>query len=246
MKYDLKKITFIIPFYLDHDDRIENARCVLSFLYKKFRTNIIFVESMEKRELPPFSTSIYDALYMVEKQDGDIFHRTKVINAGIRKARTPFIAIYDTDCIFEPMQIVKAYQLLEQGCDVAYPYDGRFMDIDREYITTGEIKEHTSFATGSVGGAVFMNREKYIEAGLENEFLVSHAPEDAERYHRLLTLGYRIARIEGKCYHITHWRGINSGAANPHHAQNMKEYEKVKAMNAEELQQYINTWEWAK
>ena len=38
----------------------------------------------------------------------------------------------------------------------------------------------------------------YIEGGMENENFIAYAPEDVERYHRFVKLGYRVVRIS-KC-----------------------------------------------
>jgi len=143
-----------------------------------------------------------------------------------------------------PEQILDAVKLLREGADACYPYGGDFVDIERSYITYGIIKERESFAKESVGGVVFLNRLRYKEAGLENEHLISHAPEDVERYCRMLVLEYKVERVPGKCWHITHSRGVNSGPHHPHVQANTKEYLKVRSLEKEDLKNYIKTWGW--
>lgn len=240
MKHDLKDITFIIPFYLENDERRENLHRIEKFLSGSFDTNFFFIQSYRgKQEKIPMA-------HFYVHQEGEIFHRTQIINTAIKKANTPFVCIYDTDTIFPIHALLKAAHLLRMGDAMVYPYDGRFIDIERSYLQDGIIKEAVSFATESKGGAVFLNKADYLDAGLENENIIGWGPEDAERYQRMKTLGYSIERVDGKCWHITHPRGINSSPANPNTATNNAEYEKVKAMNKEELQAYIKTWPWLK
>lgn len=244
-KPDLKDVTFVIPFHKDSEDRIENLECILKFIQSNFHTNIILVESYEQQPCARGLAFSGDGmLYIPVKQDGKIFHRTKIINTGIKACKTKYFCNYDTDVVFPIQNIVKAVEMLRDGVQVSYPYDGRFMDIKRSYITDGIIDEHVSFATESVGGAVFLNKDAYWKAGYENENIYGWGYEDCCRYARFYTLGYSIARTEGKCWHITHSRGINSSNLNPHDAANKKEYEKVKAMNKEALEKYISTWHW--
>lgn len=247
---NLKDVTFVIPFYPDSNDRMENIKCILSYLCKNFRCRILVVE---QNSSPSFDVMYYKngvnyQLIKAEdaKKDGFIFHRTRIINEGIKRVSTKYFSIYDTDCIFEPQQIVRAVEMLREGMQVVYPYSGDFVDIEMDFIKTGYIRERESLTKESKGGSVFMNTEDYFKAGLENENLYGWAPEDHCRWIRLYTLGYRIARVDGKCWHIMHERGINSSAQNPYHTKNMEEFEKVKAMEREELEEYIKTWSWAK
>ena len=60
------------------------------------------------------------------------------------------------------------------------------------------------------GGAVFVNREKYIKAGMMSEKFYGWGPEDFELYERLKILGFNIHRSEGPMFHLTHNRGSNS------------------------------------
>lgn len=245
VRYDLRDTTFVIPFFYDSQERCQNLVAILEYITENFDTNILIVEEDVVIGTVDHAKEYYGGEYIFMKRSiKDVFHRTKVINAGIKAATTPYVAIYDTDCIFTTEQVWDAVNMLRTGSDAAYPYNGDFVDIGREYISTGEIKERESFTKESVGGAVFLNRERYIAAGMENEKLISHAPEDVERFYRMQTLGYKISRTGGKCFHITHSRGINSGGQHPYAQANLKEYLKVRAMEKVELKEYIKTWEW--
>lgn len=246
MKADLKDVTFIISFFADSDQRVENLFCILKFINTNFDTNIILVE--EDEHSCPMLNDIKGVRYIfIPRCIKDIFYRTKVINTGIHYSTTPYIAIYDADTFFDPKNILIAVEMLRLGqAQMAYSYCGDFVDIDRSYLTDGIIKEQVSFTKDSVGGAVFLDRKAYIEAGMECESVIGWGYDDRERYNRMITLGYSVARTEGKCWHINHSRGINSCNENPYEKANGVVYERMKAMNKMELLDEIKNWAWAK
>jgi len=243
-KIDLTDVTFVIPFYHDTPERLENLKAVLKFINENFETMISISEVGDKSVWAELDIS---GCHTFEYRDDGLFHRTRVINDGIKHpgVRTPFIAIYDTDVIFDPQDVLQAVKSLRLGCEFVYPYNGDFVDIERSYIQDGVIKERESLTKDSCGGAVFVNRDAYWEAGLEDENIISWGPEDTERKARMLKLKYTMARSTGKCYHIKHPPSPNSGP-NKYTQQNNAEFEKVRDMEKDELINYINTWEWAK
>ncbi len=248
VKHNLSQITFIIPFFYDSPERLENLECIVHWLRVNFETNIIVVDNTTFGNNPYFGLDGNCAIYNLGNFT-PIFNRTKTINYGIKAAKTPFVAIYDTDVIFDIEHFVSAYLKLTHqysSYSMVYPYNGKFVDIDRSFITDGIINARESFAENSLGGAVFLNKAHYLKAGLENENIISWGPEDAERYARMQNLGYLIYRTPGTCYHIQHPIGINSGTKNPHYEANVAEYQKVKAMGMYELVMYVKTWPWAK
>lgn len=243
MRTDLNDVTFIIPFYKDSEERLENLKCIINYLGKNFKTRIFIIEA-------GVFSSYRDIRYHVDRYDfqftaSSMFHRTAIINKGIIAAETPYVAIYDTDVIFKPEQIIEAVEKLRAGATLVYPYGGDFVDINRSYINDGEIIERESFAKESVGGACFLNREDYFKCGLENEHYYSWCPDDVDRLHRVKTLGYRVERVDGKCWHINHPASHNSGV-NRFTEANNAEWLKIKAMNKEQLTEYISTWPWLK
>lgn len=245
---DLLDVTFIIPFGCDSPERTENLRATLKYLCDNFATNILVIEDIGSTpsDFRVHPKSIVQHYKMQFRADG-VFHRTRIINEGIKMSGTPYICIYDTDVIFDRTAPDLAAQWLRDGYAMVFCYDGVMVDINRElYLKNGTIKEHHSYAVDSVGGAVFLNKDAYKQSGYENENLISHAPEDAERFSRMTKLGYHYGRIRGKCYHLPHPRGKNSSPTHEFVAQNMAEYEKIKNMSRKELEEYILTWGWNK
>jgi len=74
--------------------------------------------------------------------------------------------------------------------------------------------------------------------GGENEDFLAYGPEDNERYFRFTTLGYNSGVIDGKVFHLEHFRGDNSSPSNPHFNHNHKLYESLKTMSVSELKDY--------
>lgn len=61
-----------------------------------------------------------------------------------------------------------------------------------------------------VGGGVFLNREKFINAGLENEKHYGWGNDDWDRYYRFLQYDYRIFHMSNVLFHLAHPRTNNS------------------------------------
>ena len=60
------------------------------------------------------------------------------------------------------------------------------------------------------GGAIFFNKEKFIEIGMENEVHYGWGNDDFDRFARAKNYGLKIYRTENCLFHLWHSRGINS------------------------------------
>lgn len=93
----------------------------------------------------------------------------------------------------------------------------------------------------SVGGAFLVNRDKYLQAGGENEGFYGWGPEDAERVKRLEILGLPISRTKGSLYHLNHKRKPDIGIDNQKKAlHNQKVLLNTCEMNKTELEYMIS------
>ena len=157
---------------------------------------------------------------------------------------------------FPVKQVLKAYNLLQENAvDFIYPYDGLVVNIVRATLDS-EItnfnmdpaglnpERYQNFGRNSMGGALFWNKKSFIEGGMENEKFVSWGCEDWERFHRFTKLGYRVGRVKGPLYHISHSRTQESNETNPFYQQNLVEFQKVDKMNKDVLKEYVKTWPW--
>ena len=217
MKTLLHDISFLIIIRLDSIIRLENLLITTRFLTENFDTNIFVNEYDKFNKLKP--QGVHYEFY----QDYDsILFRTRFLNEMVKKAKTPFVSIWDADVIVNHNQIEKAVEYLRKGYDFVYPYTGPFYNTSEElrqiYSETADIKlleNYTPFmeklyGKNPVGGAFFANKRKYIECGIENEDFYGWGLEDGERFKRFKEQGCSIARVNGPIFHLTHPRGNNS------------------------------------
>lgn len=246
-KIPLKEITFTIPVSFDHQDRKENLELCLAYLISHFDTNIVIGEQGGRHF--EYLSQYCDYRHF----ELDVFHRTKMLNDMASEAKTPFVANYDCDVFFSPMAISEAVERLKKGAEMVYPYGGDFLHVERsegyhklaDSLDIGMLDTRTRATKNSKGGAVFTNKKAYFKAGGENENMVNHGPEDAERFERCTKLGVKIERVGGYAFHIEHWRGVNSHTeGHKHSVQNRKEFEAVKSMSRNELEKHISVWNW--
>lgn len=252
-KIDLSDVTFTVPVMYDHPDRKQNLELSICMLQKNFDTNIVIGEQGGRR----FE---YMGLYCdyVNFSGLSVFHRTKMLNEMARESKTPIVINWDADVNISPVMIWMAAEMIRQGADCAYPYDGRFARVPRtpwfpkieKSLDVGIFAGHKFAGTSavndkmSVGGAVAFNKEKFFEGGAENEFFITYGPEDAERFERFTKIGFIVRRVLGMLYHIDHWCGPNSSMQHPNAEANRKEWHKVRNMSKSDLLNYINTWTW--
>jgi len=222
MKTDIKDMTFLIPIRVDSIVRLENLILSVQTLQKNFNTHITVLEAAN------YSNGIIAKMlgiqveYLFVEDKDPVFYRTKYLNIMTRQSFTPYVGIWDADVIIPKEQILDSIEKLRQGVEIAYPYDGHFYDtsnVIRELYTQNKSikflernKDKMSLIYGSnmKGGAMFVNREAYIKAGMENERFYGWGPEDFERYERWKILDLKIYRSEGPLFHLTHSRGSNS------------------------------------
>lgn len=244
-KIDLTDLTFTIPVMHDHPDRRFNLDLCITMLQKCFDTNIMVAECKTNQ----FSYISQWARYV--RYDHKEFHRTKMLNDMAKACHTPYIANWDADVMVPPVQLWATVDSLRNGAEMAYPYDNIFHRIRKREAAKifptydlGVFASDPANGTESVGGAVLWNRDKYFEIGGENEYMISYAPEDVERYERAKRLKVKIFRTKGNLYHFDHWCGPDSSSTNPHFKKNKALLDHQRAMNEKQLWDYINSWPW--
>ena len=240
MTLDISDVTICMHLRVDSPVRLENVLAILKFLTKNIKTNIIVMESdtiQHGKVLSEMNTITY--IYV---QDHDpVFHFTKYRNNLIRIASTPIVALWDVDAVAPLHQLHEAIKKIRhQEAVIAWPYDGICYNVPLKtaklFRDSGEMKLLTShtkdfkplFGGLNTGGIFFANRNKYMEIGMDNEYLRGWGPEDAERLKRITILGLPVYRVRGDLYHLWHPRGNNSGYIDPNRTiESFKEYLKV-------------------
>ena len=222
MKTDIKDFTFLIPIRIDSIIRMENILMSISYLLQNFDTNIIVLEAADYNNRVLSKLLDKRVQYMFIEDKDPVFYRTKYLNIMTLKSATSFLGIWDADVIIPKQQIIDSILKLREGYEIAYPYDGQFYDtsdIIREYYfrkksinTLIKNKGKMSMIYGGYakGGAMFVNKLAYMQAGMENENFYGWGPEDWERHERWQVLDYKIHCSNGCLFHLTHYRGANS------------------------------------
>ena len=215
--------TFLILVRLDTIERIENLLAATKFLTQNLETTIAVLECAQLNN-GLLKNLLDKTIHYTFQEDHDpILYRTKYLNQMIRSVETPFVAVWDTDVIVPVSQIAKAVEMLQNGeANFVYPYEKQFLDtspiLRKLFLETGNIdvleqnvkKMKEMYLPNPVGGAFLANVEAYKASGLENEDFYGWGMEDGERYHRWENQGYKIKRVPGPLFHLSHGRGINS------------------------------------
>lgn len=252
-KSDFTDITFLIPVLIDSKDRARNLFLVTDFVNKHFDTNILVVE--QNAQLSPSILKGYSNIEYFFVESFERIRKSRIINVGIEKIKTPFLVIQDCDIVARPFQYMFAAELLRNNsADAVLPYDHITWEIMKEDINTiypiydfsiidnFHMRNITPPNYGpTIGGIVFYNRSKLIQTGMYNEKFTGWGNEDDEIYYRFRTLGYRWTRIGGDIYHLSHWRDSTQMGYGP---GNQEEYRRIAQMNKEQLEKEIMTWKW--
>jgi predicted glycosyltransferase involved in capsule biosynthesis len=246
-KTDLTDVTFLVPLRIDSHERKENADTLIKYTFRNFKTSFIVLEADEPRKFYP-EQEPEGFQYVFIEDNNEVFHRTKWINHLISMAETPYVAVWDADAISPPEQIVEAAKVLQEGEAVmSFPYDGRFYSCDKvscalfrkilniEILLKRIPVMNLMHGYHSVGGAFIVNKEKYFEAGGENENFYGWGPEDAERVKRLEIMNFPIYYAPGVIFHLWHPQGKNSWFATyedeKHNRQELQRTCKFKKVN---------------
>lgn len=239
-KINLNDVTFIIPVGYDHPDRKENMDITISWIKKCFDTTVIVGEQGGE-----YFKDYGDVYYNFPME---IFHRTRMLNRMTMLSKTKYVINWDADVLTTVKSIIDMVDMLRNGHDFVYPYDGRFIRVgngtygrDKSMVLklkNGDVGNVLGYdfvgiekdGEGSVGGAIGYNKESFINAGMENERFIAYSPEDVERYYRFKKLEFKIGKSKGALYHINHWCGDNSSVRNKYFNDGVNELKRIKEM----------------
>ncbi len=219
---DLSDITFLIIVRSDSIERLENTLLVTNYISSSFIASAFIMESAayENGLLKKLIGSNFS--YTFQEDNDPILFRTFYLNQMLKTVKTPFVAVWDADVISPVIQVRDAVTMLRDNqADIVYPYE-RFIDtspiLRKLYIKTKEIevlernakKMKDMYSPNPVGGAFLAKTISYIDSGGENESFYGWGMEDGERLYRWENMGYRIKRVPGPLFHLSHPRGQNS------------------------------------
>ena len=246
-------LTIVIPVRVDSEERKANLQAVLRQL-QPLRCRTIVLEADTTSRLEDLEWGQAEHVFVLDEAPS--FHRTRYINRLMDMADTDIVGVWDTDVLADLVQIAGAVGLIQSGCTIAYPYDGRFVMLPEQ--TTIAEREHPDLESLRArklisflgrkwcGGAYIVSRTRYRLCGGENERFTSWGPEDAERLRRVEILGHRAAWCEGgELFHLHHPRTKSSCFQTEADAVRMRgELVRVCNMDKEEMEAYVAGAEW--
>ncbi|MBO4846759.1 MAG: hypothetical protein J5525_10670 [Lachnospiraceae bacterium] len=255
MRTDIcQKLTFVMPTRIDSDARKRNLLYVTKRL-SVLGCKIIILEADKFAHLNAEDINIQNVEYHFVEDANPCFFRTHYINILLRMSSTDVVAVWDADIVTSYEQIEEAYQYIaNEDYILTYPYCGDYVLLNNiasaNLVDTSNLnslinsKPKALYARPFCGGAYFVNRERYLSLGGENEHFNGWGPEDVERQKRVEIMGFRYRWIcNGKAYHLNHPRSKNSNFFSKRHKCKMEnELVKVCSMDKEELTEYIKTW----
>jgi hypothetical protein len=208
-------------------------------------------------------------------ENNSTYYRTRALNIGMKMATHDVVVSLDTDCIVPINSIMNCYDALMADATVAWPYNGYFIDVgeplrseiinsqfnygdilqrlDGKYKLplTSVYKQFLVRCTDNdhlgTGGIVMFNRQKFLSIGGYNEKFIGWGCEDNEIVSRIDILNhkkFRDTNAQAICFHLYHRSAER--AENPFFEQNSIDWHKIKAMNKDELEKYMETWSWMK
>lgn len=248
------ELTIVIPVRMDSKEREENLRAILSYLISYTYATILVMEVDEEQKFFLKNTD-KRIKYYFQKDTDVIFHYTRYRNELLIRSETNIVAIWDADVFLTVSQLKAGIEWVKKGVTMCIPYDGRAFYLSPEdsinarknlyrYINNCEEESLIPLlGRSSVGGVFIINKQRYLQAGGENENIYGWGPEDAERVKRMEILEEPVERVSGPLFHLYHPRGINSTFGyDERDRNNVNELIKVCRMSTEELRKYIQTW----
>lgn len=223
MKTDMTDITFLLLVRLDSVHRLENVLMTGGQLARFFNTNIVVREASSYNNHVLKSTLNKKIRYEFVEDKDPVLHKTRHFNEMILSVGTPYIAIWDADIAVDKNTINMAMdKLRNDGADVVYPYNGQCFNtseiIRQAYLVRKDIKmlyRHRNkmdllYNQPLVGGAVLINRDKFVGIGMENEKHYGWGNDDFDRFERFKMFGFKIYRSNVCLFHLCHPKGYNS------------------------------------
>ena len=213
-KQDLIETTFVIPFFYDFEERINNLNTLINFISKHFNTTI-FIAEMGPISYRHMLQIDYNAniKYFYTESD-ETFSRTAVTNHALKFVETSCVVINDVDCFTLPQSYMKAQQMiLFENFKILHPFGSppgcynmlpKAVDIfaNSNYDCNKIIKSYCNHnPVAGVGGILFIHYDTYKLIGFENKCFISYSPEDMERIKRFRRLNLKSTNRINDIYH---------------------------------------------
>ena len=263
------KSTFCIFYQKDHDDRERNLNILLHYLLKNYTDLEIIVLQQyidkEQRDnlkpLPIFSNENIFHHRLLE--DTEYWNKMTAYNFGLKYASYDTIFFNDVDTIFNPQDIVKAYDLINNENKILIPSGPNFIDVKVPLIYKFKetldyntyLNEYQNFHVyendlfrrnnmGGPGGGLAGNKNTFISMNGFNPKFKGWGFEDDETRERFAKFGNPVKFIDDgdPIFHMVH-EGAKRGTAMCKYMEtNRQVLEEMRAMSYEQVKEYSFSW----
>lgn len=244
----MNEIDFLIPLYIDHDDRISNFLNIVNILTEYGATNIHVEEHFH--DTPKAENLLKNKItYSNLKIQDSFFNKMFCVNNLAKKTNNKYLSIYDVDVVVTKKDLKQSIKMLEEGFDFVYPYNGKFFDVPKNqiqsFLSKKEIKTDVCRLANnnSVGGCVIFKRNVFNDGGMCNPNFKNCGYDDNEIQSRFLKLDYKMGRTNNPLFHLEHQRTHTSTGVNVFDNHNMHEFMRINKMSKTELLEEINKWQ---
>jgi hypothetical protein len=270
----LEDLDIVIVFKIDSTDRLRNLKKNIEYLNFYFKNKITLIEhDKEKKFIPEgninyifieqkelnFNKNEVSNLYykktnknIILNLDCDVILDYESILDCYKKIKNnefsfamPFdgflIMLNEKStenfvCKNELPEIWKHYYGIENSLS---HFDNNPLVIKSKFWNNYQQTRHPGFA-------YMFDKNKFINCGLENQYVKKWGYDDWERLCRVEKMGYRVYYSFGNAYHLWHTRNDQKNDWYVIDDINEKEMLKSIVYNKHELTEYIKTWPWVK
>jgi predicted glycosyltransferase involved in capsule biosynthesis len=238
----LSKLSFILHYRKDCEDRESNLKASTSFIRNKFPNSEIIVVNDDAEVYPEVKERLGDHLkrnkikYLFLQND-DEFKKSEAFNGAAALASGEILCFWDVDVLIHDSYIKIACELINDGgADHVYPFNGTFVDIQKdlfqdfltrynfEYINELWKAGHPSlhFASdSSPGGCTMISKDAFYRMGGYDNRFIGWGFEDTDFLYRSRKVN-RVSYIQSKdaiCWHLHHENAKRT--ENPHYNNNL-------------------------
>lgn len=207
----------IVMAYMDNGNRFRrrNILAVLGRCAELFPDTEIIVAEQGESDIAESFSEISEHIKHIKVDDGQRFHKTKLLNEAIRDASGEVIMMVDADAYVDEAlakSIKDGEKLLLDGCaGIVYPFDSV------DYLTDGQTRrllagekinsafcEHGAAIHRQTGLCNMYRKSAWSSVrGFDEEFYEWGAEDDAFAY-KIRRLVGPISRLAGHIYHLFH------------------------------------------
>jgi hypothetical protein len=242
----------IIPFYYDTPERLKNLEELID-MFNQFKILTIVINGSKNYTRDSIPMAVVNKAFASENYEGgEYFNKSKAINIGVEiatKHNIKYVGWHDVDFRLNYEAYDQTFNALYNGdfsdqrigSYFVRPFSGLFLNVkgyrfDGKF--TGEQLIFEEYSKDSPGGALFFNRQKFIEIGGMNENFSGWGYEDDEIKYRILKYGFTIQSLTFTGFHINHPRHSLHSACHPQTIKNRVELDRVMKMTLDELKAY--------